>query len=248
MSPGRLVRSGSPFDRRLLLAGRDEAPPAGAEEAALAALGLHAGAVATGATCGLQSVKTLGAKAGLVKFMLLAMVATCGAWAIGWAVAHPAAAVRGGVTVERPAASSPPAAPARPAAPAAAVPPKRVVPSTAFTARPPAVPPRSGNAIPAASSPAVTSDLSVETALVQRAAQALAGRDPTEAMRALDEYRERCTKRLLAQEAGLLRARALAALGRTSEAATLAAELRDADPQGILARRLEDVIDGGAPR
>jgi hypothetical protein len=89
------------------------------------------------------------------------------------------------------------------------------------------------------------SDLAVEVAAVQRAAQALGGGDADGALAALDEAQSRCKHPALVQEAGLLRARALAMRGQTSEAAAIARRLRDADPHGVLADRFGAIADAG---
>ena len=59
----------------------------------------------------------------------------------------------------------------------------------------------------AASTP--PADLSIEIGLVQQATRAIAAHDPDAAMRATSEYRTRCPKRILGQEADLLRVQAL---------------------------------------
>jgi hypothetical protein len=67
------------------------------------------------------------------------------------------------------------------------------------------------------------------------------------ALRALDEYLQRCPCRILDEEATLLRVRALVALGRTREAEEIAVRLRRAHPSTIYGKRIDDFLVGGAP-
>ena len=88
------------------------------------------------------------------------------------------------------------------------------------------------------------SALSVEVTLVQDAARALAGGDPAGALRFLDRYDRRWPHGALAEEAGALRVQALQRTDRTGEARALARKLLDAHPHGVLAARLQRVLDG----
>src|ERR1019366_8623118 len=86
--------------------------------------------------------------------------------------------------------------------------------------------------------------LSVEIALVQQAARALASGDAAVALSLLDTYDRQCPHGALADEAGALRVQALARSGRAPEARALAQTLLDAHPHGVLAARLKGVLDG----
>jgi hypothetical protein len=234
----RLARGGSAFDRRLLRAARDDRPPPGAEDAALVVLGMHA-ALGAGNACAARSARHASAAAGKLGALklLLVIVAACGAGVVAWTMAHRAGAGTGRAPVAAPAArevasvASPESAPSAIAEAHAAA---------------PAEPGKAPRAAPQRSSSRDASDLALEVALVQRAAQDLGAGDPGGALAALDEARSRCKHPALVQETGLLRARALAMAGRTAEAATLARQLRDADPRGVLANRFAAIADAGA--
>ncbi|HTB74017.1 MAG TPA: hypothetical protein VK762_12270 [Polyangiaceae bacterium] len=88
------------------------------------------------------------------------------------------------------------------------------------------------------------SALSVEITLVQDAARALASGDAAGALRVLDRYDRKWPHGALAEEAGALRVQALQRTDRAAEARTLARKLLDAHPHGVLAARLQRVLDG----
>jgi hypothetical protein len=94
------------------------------------------------------------------------------------------------------------------------------------------------------SAPLDTTPLSVEIALVQQAARAIAGGETSIALGLLDAYQRQCPHGVLVEEAGALRVEALARSGRKAEARALARELLDAHPHGVLAARLHAVLDG----
>jgi hypothetical protein len=249
----RLDQSGSAFDRRLVRAARAEAPRAGAEEAALEALGLLGEGIAAGRAGPVRTAKSL-AVGGGAKALLAAIGIALGVGALGWTLARrspaghepsPAANLSPVATAATPLPST-----AEPVLPSAMpVPPSieatEAAPVFERRERPSTPAPRERRRGSIETAPAAA-DLSVEAALVQRAAQALAVGDARAALVALDEYCDRCPRGVLAQEAGLLRVRALAAIGRSVEAAALARQLRDADPKGVLARQFVAVLDGGA--
>jgi hypothetical protein len=247
----RLAQSGSKLDRRLLLAARNDCPPPDARDAALAVLGMHAALDVGDEGCAARPARhgnALPGKLGVLK-VLMVVVATCGAGVAAWTAPHRAGAANVAASV------APLAAPAarqvRPleATGAAASPVASAVSAVPAGAQAPNARPAERATLrvaPKASSSDGASDLAVEVAAVQRAAQALGGGDADAALAALDEARSRCKHPVLVQEAGLLRARALAMRGETSEAAALARRLRDADPRGVLADRFGAIADAGA--
>jgi hypothetical protein len=174
------------------------------------------------------------------------ILATLGAVAIHAFVARrassapePAGAGEPQLPVPVVAAAPPVSATAEMLAPSLAVPSAGAPASTALAIRrPPRLAP------PRASSSEPGSTLTLEVALVRQAMRALGQHDGDAALRTLDLYRARCPRPMLGQEAGLLRVRALVMVGRTEEAKALARELRDADPQGVLARRLDAILEG----
>jgi hypothetical protein len=248
----RLAQAGSKLDRRLLLAARNDRPPPGAHDAALAVLGMHEALDTGDEGCAARPAghaNALAGKLGVLK-VLMAVLATCGAGAAAWTAGHRATGPDGAASVAplaAPAArevrsfESPAAGPSAVASAVAAAPAGAPSPGAR-----PAERARTVRAAPRPSSSDGASDLAVEVAAVQRAAQALSGGDADAALAALDEARTRCKHPVLVQEAGLLRARALAMRGQTSEAAALARRLRDADPHGVLADRLGAIADAGA--
>jgi len=109
-----------------------------------------------------------------------------------------------------------------------------------------------GSTAPAARPPHASADpepdLTVEVALVQQATRALGAHEGDRALNVLDQYRARCPRRLLGEEAGVLRVRALVMVGRVAEGKALARRLRDANPQGVLAGKLDAVLEApGVP-
>jgi hypothetical protein len=191
----------------------------------------------------------LSGKLGVLK-LLLAVVAAGGAGAVAWRagpratgtdVAASVAPLAAPAEAEMRLLEAPAVVPSSVASPVAVAP---------AGARAPTAPPgeraRTVRAAPRPSSSDDASDLAVEVTAVQRAAQALRGGDADAALAALDDARSRCKHPVLVQEAGLLRARALAMRGQTSEAAALARRLRDADPHGVLANRFGAIADAGA--
>ncbi len=96
------------------------------------------------------------------------------------------------------------------------------------------------------SAPLDTTPLSVEIALVQQAARAIASDETSIALGLLDAYQRQCPHGVLVEEAGALRVEALARSGRKAQARVLARELLDAHPHGVLAARLHAVLDVGS--
>jgi hypothetical protein len=231
-----LAQGGSTLDRRLLLAARSDRPPPGAEDAALAILDGQAALAAANACAerATRHAKPFAGKLVVVK-LLLAVVAACGAGVVGWTMTH-----RGAGT------GSPPVAREVPSLGWPAVAPSAVAEALVAATAQVRVPGEAPRAQPRPSSSQDVSDLALEVALLERAAQALGAGDASGAIAALDEARSRCKRPVLVQEAGLLRARALAMRGQTPEAAALARHLRDADPHGVLANRFGAIVDAGA--
>jgi hypothetical protein len=248
----RLAQRGSKLDRRLLLAARNDRPQPGAQDAALAVLGMQAALEAGDEGCAArpaQHANALAGKLGVLK-VLMAVLATCGAGAAAWTTAHRTTGA--GVAALAEPLAAPAAREVRSLESPAAVPStvaSAVAAAPAGSPSPAARPGKRPRTVRAAASPSSSdgaSDLAVEVAALQRAAQALSGGDADAALAALDEARSRCKHPVLVQEAGLLRVRALAMRGQTSEAAALARRLRDADPRGVLADRFGAIADAGA--
>jgi hypothetical protein len=247
----RLAQSGSTWDRRLVLAARGDRPPPGAEDAALAILEMQA-ALTAGDACAARSTrhaKALAGKLGGLK-LLLALVAVSGAGMVGWSVAHRAAGTGRAPSVAPISAATVREGPSIgwPAVDRSAVA-EAVAAARAEPRGPSAVPAATGKALRASPRRALSqdaSDLALEVALVQRAAQAVGAGDADGALAALDEASRRCKHPVLVQEAGLLRSRALAMGGQTPEAAALARRLLEADPHGVLASRFGAIADAGA--
>jgi outer membrane protein assembly factor BamD (BamD/ComL family) len=84
--------------------------------------------------------------------------------------------------------------------------------------------------------------LSGEVALVQQATRAFSGGETGVALAVLDAYRLQYPHGSLTEEAEVLRAQALAKAGDTTQAQALARRLLAADPNGVLAPRLRDLI------
>jgi hypothetical protein len=95
-------------------------------------------------------------------------------------------------------------------------------------------------ALPAASAYRPKDRLAAEVALLSRATRDLRTDRPTEALNALDEYRRKFPKGLLAEEHRAARAQALCALGRFDEANARLAELPAQSPLAAQARRFCD--------
>lgn len=231
MSPLRMTRSGDPFDQAILRAGRNEEPPRGAEERALARLGLSAMPpnVAAGPRRTL-AVRSAGALKVVVGVSALALVAGA---ALGLRASRQGSAPAVATVAELPPAIAAPVG----AAPAL---PEREAPALSLPQAP------VGGRDPARrSAPHATMKvLPSEVALVQQAAQALASRDAVGALAILDAYDHQWPRGALVEEAGALRVQALARTGRLAEARALARTFLAADPRGVLASRFRRILDG----
>jgi hypothetical protein len=229
--PERLARCGSAFDQRLLQAGRSESPVDGAEERAVCALD----AATAGRGSSWDGLRDLGLRATIGKATVALALVAVGAAAIHVLGGGKGSPARG----EVPAAGLPPTVvtalatepsrstpaptavelPMLPVDPAKTAEPES--PSTPRTPRTASSPPSRLAAPPPIRSRESRSALTVEAALVERAAQALAHGDGEEALRALEEYGARCPQRILGQEADQLRVRALVAVGRSAGESTV---------------------------
>lgn len=250
MSPPRIARTGEPFNRALLRAGRSDDPPRGAEDRALAALGLSARLAPGSVGTRPEGFSAVSWGASLKLIAVLLALGACGAGV--WMGARWLARVHAGsglsAEVSGPASAPAPAPPpafaapasvARPAEPSVAATPSREVGASSGAAAASSPARRAG---PAAVNRAA---LSVEVTLVQDAARALAGGDAAGALRVLDTYDRRWPHGALAEEAGALRVQALQRIDRTAEARALARKLLDAHPRGVLAARFQRVLEGG---
>jgi hypothetical protein len=243
MSPPRITRTGSAFDRRLLRAARADEPPEGAEHRALAAL-MRQGAVPDGRPADAASALGWGKMAQVL--------------GVGLAVAMGSALL---IAADRdpPSSRRDPARAAIEGASAAGLLATGVQPaieSSAVSDEPPPVATRSPAGATAGSRPITASPpssiatgqtataLAAEITIVQQAARALASGQPRTALELLEDYFRRFPAGVLAREAGVLRVRALARTGDTATAVQLARKLLDADPGGLLAQPLRDVIEG----
>jgi hypothetical protein len=229
----RISRDGRAFDRQLVRAGRNESPASGAEDRALAALGLST-ALSLGAVRPRgASALPLGSSGGALLMVGLATAIGVAAWA----------------QRSRPELAAPAAVVVEPTISASAAPSGLVAPSSAESPAPQAPPePTVSKARAAKRLRADAAPLSGEVALVQQAARALVTGEPGVALAVLDTYASQYPRGALAKEAGVLRAQALVRTGKPIQARALAERLRAADPEGLFAPRLRAVIDqAGAP-
>jgi hypothetical protein len=245
MSPSRIARSGDPFDRALLRAGRSDDPARGAEERALAALGLSAELApgSVGARPGVFSGVSWGTSLKVIAVLLALGACGAGVWmGVRWLARAGfgfSAQVRGPASAPVPSpASVAPASVSRPSEPSGGATLSREVGASSGAATAPRPVRR---AAPEAIDRAA---LSVEVTLVQDAARTLAGGDAAGALRVLDAYDRKWPHGALAEEAGALRVQALERSDRTAEARALARKLLDAHPHGVLAARLQRVLEG----
>lgn len=92
--------------------------------------------------------------------------------------------------------------------------------------------------IPAAQKTAEGSTVKAELALLEQARSSLNASNPNAALQTLRRYAERYPRGSMRLEAEVLRVEALAAAGRTSEAARLAERLLSRNPKSVVAARL----------
>jgi hypothetical protein len=239
----RISRDGRPFDRRLLHAARNERPASGAEDRALAVLGLST-TLAIGATKPPISSK-LALGWGATTLLVAGLAAGIGvAWVLHSRpdVRAPARAVVA-ISTRHPDAQPPSTVlPSAPSSEPSVSPPATSVPDRAPSVASPVAVPIPARARAARTAPVATAPLSGEVALVQQAARALASGEPGVALGVLDSYRSQYPRGALAEEAGVLRAQALARVGEATQARALAERLLAADPHGVFAGRLHEVL------
>ncbi len=254
----RISRDGRPFDQHLLHAARNERPASGAEDRALALLGLST-TPAVGATSPrIASSAGLGSGGTTLLVAGLAVGIGVAAWALHARseVHAPTAIVASGAghTEAQPTASAIASAPS-PVTPPSPLASSVATPSPLASSaadRAPSVPSSLAGSIAARTRAARTPHapavpLSSEVALVQQAARALASGEPGVALGVLDSYRSQYPRGALAEEAGVLRAQALARVGEATKARALAERLLAADPHGVFAGRLREVLGEADP-
>jgi hypothetical protein len=237
--PERFSEGRDPIARRLFEAARDERAPHGAQQRALAALGV-AGA-ATAATSAASGQTALGVA--LAKWF-------GGGALVGLAVA-------GGATVlepPAPAAVAPPTAAT--VAPAAQVALDPVTLSPASDLEPPARPAtapsvRTPRSVPVVSAPAPATarfetpaedTLAAELALLDRARQALARGEPTTATSLLERHAREFPRGRLAAEAFVMKIDALVRSGRRASARALAQQHLSRHPRSPHAARIKSLV------
>ena len=249
MRPVLPARTGDTFELSLLRAARKESPPRGAEDRALLGLGLAAG-LAPRAVVGPRPGAASALRwAGPLKVVAIAAALSAGVAGV-WTDAPRYRAAERSVAAELGAATQAlPEETSRVPSPA---------PTGVGGAEPPGAsthaPPLASTLSPATSLKTATASarsapfdapsLSVEIALVQQAARALASGEIAVSLSLLDTYGRECPHGVLAEEAGALRVQAYARSGRAAEARALARRLLDAHPHGVLAARLQSVLDG----
>jgi TolA-binding protein len=263
MISARIAKNGSAFDRTLVRAARAERPVDGAEDRVLAALGLSSSVVSgQTATSGLRSSSARLSRLVGFKGLLFATAIVLGGGAIALAVRPRSPVSPAPPAAVRAAASSSPVPPTEEASAGELVPTatlasatsassarvempsRKVNPSTIAVRAPRSVSP--ARAAPSPSAADLVEDkcapFSVEVALIQQATQALANRDATRAAAALDAYGSRCPSGVLKEEAAFLRVQVMLARGERREAKALARRLLQNDPAGVLAPRLEAIL------
>lgn len=88
--------------------------------------------------------------------------------------------------------------------------------------------------------------LARELALLDAARGHLAA-NPQKSLASLDDYAREFPRGAMKTEAQLMRVETLLALGRRAEATTLARKLAAAERDGLIVRRLHQLLDGGVP-
>jgi len=241
--PRRLIDDDvTEFEAALLRAGRGEAPPPGARNRALAAVGIASGVVAATATATTAAAATKGGGffAGALALKAFGAVVLVGAVSVGgvqYVKSRRAPAPQ--PTVQAPAPI--PAKPIVVAAPVVVAKPTIASPDPTVAPEPPkevAPSPTSAKLEAPAPQPSLTKELAV----LDEARKALAS-DPTRALSLVDQHDKSFPGGALAQESTVLRIDALARLGRTSEAKSLAQTFLAAHPDSPNAPRVRKIID-----
>jgi hypothetical protein len=224
----------SPFETELLRAGRRDALPARSRQRILTGLGIGGGIIA--ASTIVSGVKATTAKGFMSTLGVGASVGAIGALAV-WA----------GVTVLAPNPEPPPAAKVTVSKPVArnVTAPAPVTESTAVEELPlaPREPEPKSVTKPAQRGSATPADsLALELAVIEEARNALGRRDYATALRQLDEYNRRFSKRHLNSEAMVLRIETLAAKGDRDAAVRLGKSFLAGQPNGPYARRVRSLV------
>ena len=255
----RLGRSGSPFVRELLAAGREERPSARTTQRALVALGTAATALtAPSSAAGLTSAaagtaaaasKTAGAGVGaamIAKWVGVGVVA--GAAAVGAAgviepLVWPEPAAVPAESQSVPAAKL--VAPSPPPSEPASLPPLEIKSDPSQ----PKVPVRSFDPVRPSDQTAAPGDsaLAREVALLDQARAALRGGDTTSATRLLDAYDDQSEVHHLSGEALYIRMETLVRAGKPRAAAAVARRLLELHPHSAHAARARDVAAAQQP-
>jgi hypothetical protein len=243
--PRRLIDDDvSDFEVALLRAGRGELPPSGARNRVLASVGLATGmvaATATATTAAAAATKGGGAFAGALVLKALGAVALVSAVSVGgvqYVKTHRAAAP--------PATQAPVTTPAKPvvAAKPAVLPQAPLAPVAPAPVPEPTLAVAPSPTAAVVESPAPQPSLAKELAVLDEARKAL-GSDPARALALVDQHDKGFPGGALGQEATVLRIDALARLGRTGEAKTLAQTFVAAHPDSPNAARVRKIIDTG---
>jgi hypothetical protein len=239
----------SEAERLLLTSARLDKPPADGRARALVALGLAAG-LGTAATSGTAAASPLDA-ALRVKWLAVgafsgAVVAASVATVVHYvdvgrepatAIAN-AGAARAPVGASLPVGSNDVAVTAEPPVPAN----RPSAAQVAVTENPPAGRPTPAPHRAAQPAPAPSQGLSAEIAAFDRARQAMARGDASQALTLLDEYDATFRARTFSQEAMVLRVEVLHALGRDRDAARLGERLLASAPASAHAQRIRSLL------
>ncbi|HEY3496398.1 MAG TPA: tetratricopeptide repeat protein [Polyangiaceae bacterium] len=232
--PLPLIEEGvNPFETELLRAGRRDAIPSSSRQRILTGLGIGGGLLA--ATTIASGVKATSAKGLLSTLGLGATVGAVGAVAV-WA----------GVTALTPDQLPAPASKisvSQPAAQAVAAP--APVPDPEPAAEPEAVvlePKQSAKSVAPSRGTAASDSLALELTAIEEARRALRSGDYALALRLLDDYTRRFSKRHLDSEATVLRIETLAKKGDRAAAARLGKSFLAGHPNGPYARRVRSLV------
>jgi hypothetical protein len=224
----------TPFETELLRAGRRDSLSAQGRQRIITGLGVGGGLLAASSVA--SGVKATSANSLLSTVGLGATVGAVGALAV-WAgviALTPSAPAPAPAKVTT---ASPVAKQAPPPAPAPEVPIAEAPIDVAPEVRAPVKPaPAARGGTPA------TDSLAAELSAIEDARSALGRRDYADALRLLDEYTRRFSKRHLASEATVLRIETLAAKGDHDAAARLGKSFLAGHPNGPYARRVRSLV------
>lgn len=253
---------------QLLVAARNDAPPQGARDRALLAMGVAASASLAGAEAAAAKLKTAALKstaaapASGASLLLKAVGLGTVAGALGMATIlglkgqgtpparereAPGSVVPSATPVQRPAASREAAS-----IPSVIVSP---TPATSHTAAMPAsaLSAPGGTPVPTLAEPssrppsAAAPAIEAERALIETARQSLAAGRASTAIKALNEYEARFGFGVLGHEQVALKVKALLTLGRRSEAAVVGEHYLAERPNGTQAATVRRLLAGAAP-